>query len=562
MILLAGSLILHVGDHALVDPDEGRNASIALEMVSSHDYLIPRLNNLPYLDKPPLYFAVVAVAIQLFGESELAARLPSVLFAMATVVLTAWFAAQLFGRRSAWVAATACATAPFAIVMARVAIFDSMLSFLVVLALIAFYRAVEANASGFRGRLWTLVAWTAMALGVLTKGPVALLIPLLVATPYAVWRRRTLAVWSLLGVATFLLIVLPWVLTVERVLPGFLRYALLIETWQRVTTDQLHRGGPIWYFLPYLLAGCFPWIVVVLFSSWRRSDVPNEGRHPLIFIALWSILPLIFFSFSNSKRPQYILPLIPAVALMAAWIWSGKHPPVRGVRIASLLWVLFGGVLVTASLVEARPEIWGGYEEVGRRPAMVFGVLAVLSGILSWTTSRHRSLALVALSLPLIALTSITAPVIAAVANSRSGSALAATLRPHLRADTVLVGVDTFIPSLNFYLHRPIRLSSSTGDPLRSNYALHAYKALAFSNSSTLRPGAWWNEALRSCSEPLIFLVSSRQQKEQMVLRAAGLPLIYQDGKMLAMGPCYQKLRRTESQVRPLTGSTMPGGGG
>jgi 4-amino-4-deoxy-L-arabinose transferase-like glycosyltransferase len=563
MILVTAGLALHVGDHALMDPDEGRNASIALGMATSHDYLIPRLNDLPFLDKPPLFFAVESIAMQMIGKSEFAARLPSLFFAVATVVLTAWFASFLFGRKAAWVAGMACATAPFTIVMARVAIFDSMLSFFIVLALIAFYRAVEAEAPAPSARgwlVWTTVAWIAMALGVLTKGPIALLIPLFVATPYALWRKRTPAVWHLLGGAIFLLMVLPWALAVERSLPGFLRYALMSETWDRLTTDQFHREGPIWYFLPYLLTGCFPWIVVVLASDLRRSEIPEETKRSLIFLALWFVLPLTFFSLSSSKRPQYILPLIPAIALATAWVWSRERPPVRGVRVASLLWIVLGGALLAASLVVRWPGPWQGYAAIGRGPVLVMGVLVVTSGILGWISSRHRGLALAALSLPLVMFTSIAAPLVAAVADSRSGSAMASALRPHLTSDTVIVGIDTFVPSLNFYLQRSIRLSSSNGEPLRSNYVLQDYDVLAASNPAVLRPGGWWDEALRSCSEPMIFLVRHECRRERMLLRAAGLPLLYQDGKVVAMGPCHQRLGRRQSEQGVSQQSS--GGGG
>lgn len=551
MLLVTLALALHLGDWALLDPDEGRNATIALEMMTSGDYLIPKLNKIPYLDKPALFFAAEGLAMKLFGKTELAARLPSLLSAVATVILTAWFSAYLFGRKTAWIAGTVCATTPLTMIMARVAIFDSMLSFFIVLAVIAFYRALDSEpaSSGFRWPLWTMLAWASMALGVMTKGPVALLIPLMVAAPYAVWRRRNLAIWHVAGWATFLLIILPWVLSVESRMPGFLRYSLVTETWERVTTDKLHRDAPVWYFLPYLLAGCFPWIMVVLVSRWRTTEPSQKEKGHLIFLALWVLLPMIFFSLSNSKRPQYILPLIPAIAVLIAWIWSRERPPVRGVRAAAVSLFVFGSALLLASTSDRWPEIGGDFAAAARSPLLVLGILTMASGILSWMSSRHRRLALVALSLPLIMFISVTSPLLAAIASSRSSQALAASLRPHFRPDTVLVGVDTFVPSLTFYVERPIRLSTSTGDALRSNYVLHAYDTLA-RTSSTLRPDGWWEAAARSCSEPLIFLLKPKDQKGRAVLRTAGLPLLYEDRKVVAMGPCQPGMVRIGQPVK------------
>ncbi len=153
LLLAMVMLSFGLGERALIDPDEGRNAVIVQEMAASGDLLFPHLNGLPFLDKPFLYFALASLSVRGLGSSEFALRLPSLLFGWGTILLTAWFAARLFGRATAWVAGTATA------------------------------------------------AWVAMALGVFTKGPVALLLPLLVAVPYASWRRRLRAVMHPAGFA-------------------------------------------------------------------------------------------------------------------------------------------------------------------------------------------------------------------------------------------------------------------------------------------------------------------------------------------------------------------------
>src|SRR5262249_38151711 len=165
------------------EPDEGRNAEVAREMVATGDYLVPHLDGLPYLDKPVLFFTLDALALKLLGPSELAARLPSLLSALATAALVAWVAARLFGP------APAASAAPLAVAFSRTVIFDSLLTFFVTLGLIACFFAVEARAAGRSAVAWSALAWAAMGLGVLTKGPVALAVVLLPAIPYALWRR-------------------------------------------------------------------------------------------------------------------------------------------------------------------------------------------------------------------------------------------------------------------------------------------------------------------------------------------------------------------------------------
>jgi 4-amino-4-deoxy-L-arabinose transferase-like glycosyltransferase len=329
-LLLAAALAWGLGAYPLLDPDEGRNAEVAREMMASGDFVLPRLDGLPYLDKPVLFFAADALAQRALGANEAAARLPSLLFALATAALTGWFAGRLFGRRARPIAALAALAAPLPIAFARTVIFDSMLTFFVVLALCAFYLAVEARAArraaagGSSGLGWTVLAWGAMGLGVLTKGPVALAVPLLAAAPFAIVRRASRAVWHPLGFAVLALAVAPWIWAVSLQVPEFLHYALVVETFRRVTTPEMNREGPVWVFLPFLIAGALPWSVLVL-AGWRRSVWPRgAGRRldpPRLYLLLWIALPLALFSLSHSKRPQYILPLLPAVALLAAKVW-------------------------------------------------------------------------------------------------------------------------------------------------------------------------------------------------------------------------------------------------
>jgi 4-amino-4-deoxy-L-arabinose transferase-like glycosyltransferase len=549
LAVAAGAMGLGLGRQALIDPDEGRNAAVGLAMAVSGDYVVPRLNGLPHLDKPALFHAAEAVAIRAFGASELAARLPALVSAWATVALTFWFARGLFGRGAGWIAGTACATAPLAIAMARTAIFDSTLSLFVVLALMSFYLAVESEPRENEvipkqaismGRRWALLAWAAMALGVLTKGPVALVVPLLVAIPYALWRRRSAVVWHLSGPLVHLSIVLPWALAVESRVPGFLRYALVTETWQRLTTDDLHRGGPIWYFLPYLLAGCFPWIVVAAAAGWERfRGLSARERPALVYLALWVIVPLLFFSLSHSKRPQYILPLMPALALWTAWAWSLPAGRERAVRAGAIAWLVCGSLLNVAAAF-LTPRKFGGDAELAadaRSTALALGAVMMVAGALAWLALRRSDLAFVALSLPLVVLPLVTAPLAVALAGSRSAKALATALRPHVGPDTRIVGIETFSPSLTFYLGRPVHLSAANGQPLGSNYLLRSYATLA-NRDSTLHGPGWWSKRLKSCSQPLIFLLENRYREERRTLAAAGLPVLYEDRRLVAMGPC------------------------
>ena len=547
VFLAAAGLSLQLGDHALIDPDEGRIAAIAGEMASSGDFLIPTLDGLPCLDKPFLFFSTAAASIRLLGPTETATRLPSLIFAWATIVLTAWFAARLFGPETAWVAGVAAATAPLSIVFSKTARFDTMLTFFLTLALVSFYLALESRlqSNGASYRYWTLLAWLSMALGVLTKGPVALAVPLLIAAPYAAWRKASLAVWHPAGWLMHLAVVIPWVWFVESRLPGFLRYALVTETWHRVTTDQLNRTGPIWYFLPYLLGGAFPWLVVAFAGCRRRwPEIRKHGlKSPVVYLILWVVLPLVFFSLSQSKRPQYILPVMPAIALLAAWSW-GTHPqrrPLPGARATALCWlVLAAALLVTIPLIPNHPEMRPELIDGALSTARLLAALALAAGLTVWLAACRRSGAIVALSLPLVVLPSLVAPLLSEAAALRSGKDLAAALTPSLTAETLVVGLEAFSPSLTFYLGRPVMVASTTGEPLDSNYILHSYEQWVDTDASSLRSHEWWWQTMARCRRPSVFILHPALGDIRRVLEERGMPLLFEDRRWVAYGPCQQ----------------------
>ncbi|MGH7537396.1 MAG: phospholipid carrier-dependent glycosyltransferase, partial [Gemmatimonadales bacterium] len=315
LLLVAAALALgwNLGGHRLLDPDEGRNAEVAREMAVTNDYLIPHLNGLPYLDKPVVYFAAAAAAMEALGATETAARLPAYLATLGTIVLVAWFARRRWGPVAGWVAGIALATMPLVLVYARTAIFDSSLAFFTTAAILCFAEKRPA------------LAWAAIGAGALTKGPVAILVPLATLVPYALLTGQRLRdYFSWRGIAAFALVALPWFLAVSTRIPEFPHYVFVRETFERVTTTSFRRTAPFWYFLPILPVAAFPWIVPVLARmgggrvrwAWQARRV-NPTAHDAILLACWVLVPLAFFTVNQSKLPQYVLPLMPAFALAA-----------------------------------------------------------------------------------------------------------------------------------------------------------------------------------------------------------------------------------------------------
>src|SRR5216117_4088849 len=178
VLLAAVALGWNLNGYRLFDPDEGRNAEVAREMAHSNDYVVPHLNGIPYLDKPIVYFAAAAAAMELLGPTEAAARLPAYLATLATVALLVWFARRRWGERGGWIAGLAYATMVLPLAYARTAIFDSTLTLCTTAAILSFWDERP------------VAAWAAMAVGALTKGPIAVAIPLLALVPHALATAR------------------------------------------------------------------------------------------------------------------------------------------------------------------------------------------------------------------------------------------------------------------------------------------------------------------------------------------------------------------------------------
>lgn len=570
------ALSANLDGYPLLEPDEGRNAEVAREMAASNDYVLPQLNGLPYLDKPVLYFAATAGMMELLGPTALAARLPSLLFTLGTLGVVAWFARRRFGADGAWAAAVATAAAPLTLGFARTVIFDSALTFVVVVALVSFYEATEGRYGGKAVRSggeeltaqppyrptaawrWSALAWAAMAFGVLTKGPIALALPLLVAIPYALWRRSGRALWEPVGPLLFVAIVLPWVLAVSRRIPDFLQYALVTETFVRLTTDQLHRTEPLWYFGPILLAGALPWTVVVL-AGWREARPLRTSAGAIdartVFLLLWIAIPFVLFTLSQSKRPQYMVPLVPAVGLLVARVWEDRRSVPGAAAIAGVIAALGVGIAAFHSLVPGMVPTTTEIRAALPGTALAIGGATAGAAVVPWVWRARPPVALLGLALPVSTIPLAGDRLMDAIGRDRSAALIAEAVAPVLDDENRVLAIAAFPLSLPFYLRRTVLLASADGSELTSNYLTRASGAQWIKAShSPVHPLEWWREALDGCLAR-VFLARSDDGEVRRVL-AARLPLLIETRKYAAYGPCgAATLARREPTKSPDRGT-------
>jgi 4-amino-4-deoxy-L-arabinose transferase-like glycosyltransferase len=306
----------------LIGADEPRYAQVAREMFSRHDWITPTLGGKPWLEKPPLYYWQAMLAYAAFGPSDWSARLPSAVDATSMVV-----AVYLFLRRfcsgyeldGALITASAAGVIGFA----RAASTDMPLAATFALALLAWYAWREGNS-----KLHLALFYVFLGLGALAKGPIAPFLAAAVIVAFSIVMRDARLIWRTLwlpGILLFCLIVLPWYVAVQLENPEFFRVFILEHNFARFGTNLYHHKEVFWYYLPVVLAGVLPWTIFIVIAlgenirAWWSSGRKLSGEDALsAFLVLWLIVPVIFFSISQSKLPGYILPALPAATLLLA----------------------------------------------------------------------------------------------------------------------------------------------------------------------------------------------------------------------------------------------------
>src|ERR1700691_2555928 len=330
--LLAAILYLpSLGRPALWEPDEGRYAEIAREMVVSGDYVTPRDDFELYFEKPPLVYWANAASIKIFGVNEFAVRLPAALFSIGQVVVTAALVEGMFGGLPGFFAALVRALTPLFYGFAKFATLDPAIAFFMTAALAAFYIAArDGPFSRPTARNWMLLSAAMLALGTLAKGPIALLLGGAIALAWLALEHRLREIAQmplvLCGVV-YAAIVLPWFILMEARNPGFVSFFFIHEHLERYVASTEHGWGP-WFFLPIVIGRAWPWIFFVPlgWSAMRAEDgLPGWPRHPreshafARFLAIWFVVILVFFSIPRSKLGSYILPALPPLAIVAGY---------------------------------------------------------------------------------------------------------------------------------------------------------------------------------------------------------------------------------------------------
>jgi 4-amino-4-deoxy-L-arabinose transferase-like glycosyltransferase len=315
------TLALSVGlDHPILNLNEGLYARVAQEMLDGGSWIVPTLDGVPYLEKPPLLYWITALGFALFGVSNWSARIPSVLGALLMLGAIAFIAVRHLGRRAAVYAVAILASSPLFVAMERTLMFDTLFTGLLAAALVAMHEAMVSE----RPAPWMRASAAFLGAAILAKGLAApafylAIAGLAIALSSREERRRRLAAmadpWAL---AIFLAIAVPWHVMASMRQPRFAWFYFVNEHVMRFLGRRFPRdyhAGPPWYYLPRMIAYAFPWILLLLLPVAREriARAPLRG-----FLLAWVLVPLAIFSASSDKGDYYMIVGLPPLAVILA----------------------------------------------------------------------------------------------------------------------------------------------------------------------------------------------------------------------------------------------------
>ncbi|NIF19639.1 lipid IV(A) 4-amino-4-deoxy-L-arabinosyltransferase [Pantoea sp. Cy-639] len=508
--------LLPLMSHGLWIPDETRYAQIGQEMLLSGNWVGPHFMGIRYFEKPIAGYWMIALGQAIFGENLFGVRIASALSTGISICLAYLIARRLWNtpRISA---AAALLYMSFGLIagQAGYANLDPQFTLWVNLSLVAVWFAIDSQTSRSRLLAWALLG-AACGMGLMTKGFLALLLPVLITLPYMLWQRRfaELLRYGPVAVLVAVAISLPWVLAVHAREPDFWRFFFWHEHIRRFAAgEDAQHARPWWFYLPLMFAASLPWAVLLpstLLRAWRERREPKTA-----FLALWFLLPLVFFSASSGKLPTYIMPcLLPLALLMAkrvnSWL-EGQDS--RALRLnGAVNTVLAAAALLALAYLQTSRQVY--------QHAEMFSLLLACVVLTTWLIANSLQIlrpltlwAMPALGIGmLVALLPAAMP--ASIVDSKMPDQFIAEHQQALGATHTLLSNDLGAASaLSWRLRRPEVVLFNTVGELK--YGL-GDPAMAARKVSLEDIGPWLAEARSKGSIGVVIRVNGKQDLEEI----------------------------------------------
>lgn len=475
VIVVAGFIwFLLLGYRDLIDPDEGRYAEIAREMLNSGNWITPRLNGFKYFEKPPLQYWGSAIGMALLGETNAAARVWCSGLGFIGALWVGFVGSRLYGRSAGYFAFLFLISTVLYVGMGHANSLDMGVSVLLIIAVGALALAQSVRHLPTQERNWMLLAWAGLAGATLSKGLIGLALPGGALVAYTLWQRDW-ALWRHLhlgkGLLLYFLIAAPWFIAVSYENPEFPHFFFIHEHFERFTSDVHGRTKSNWYFFAVLAIGAMPWLFSSLHGlikpsfSWRAEAGKFEASR---LLWVYAVFVFFFFSISHSKLPAYILPMFPALALLV-----GENMSKRKRFIADgILAIILAGVIFIFFFwkVDDTSKIGKSVSNLTLfRPwIMAAAALTGSAGIFSLLLRHQKNLAISVYALCALLGIQMISWGYQSISELRSSRAMAVAIQSYLdknsKDNVEIYDINRYDQSLPYYLGRTINLVGFTGE--------------------------------------------------------------------------------------------------
>ena len=531
-----------LGWRHLIPSDEGRYAEIAREMLMSGNWIVPRYNDYLYFEKPPLQMWATALAFKLFGIGDWQARLWSGLTSLMSIILVGITCGRIWGLRVGTSSALILASSPLWIIGGHFNSLDMGVAFFMSSALCCLMLALHAPTRSKQERSWMLACWVMMALSVLSKGLIGIVLPSFVlvcysltAMDWASWKRMH---W-IKGLIVFFIIVTPWFVLIIQSHPSFYQFFFIHEHFDRFTTNEHQRTAPWHFFLPLLAVGFLPWLIQLPSAiSCALKDRQTEGGFKPIWLCFcWVFAITFFFSFSKSKLPGYILPVLPALAIITgvsvARLFEKKNQLSRqGATLWRLQLIAFGLLFTAGFFFISKVRETGEYYEVALyakyaqivTAALLIGVIGSLA---AWVYRHNTIKSFLIFSMSVITL-SLTAGIgHEAVGRLLSGYDMAQKAKPLIQPTDPLYSIGMLDHTVPYYLQHTVIMVNHKDE-------------LEF--GITQEPDRWipseeaWIEIWQQYPDQKAFAIMSLLTYNQLLKKGVKMQVISQDPLRILVG--------------------------
>lgn len=491
-ILVAAGFIwfLLLGYRDLIEPDEGRYAEIAREMLNSGNWITPRLNGFKYFEKPPLQYWGSAISMALLGETNAAARVWCSGLGFIGALWVGFVGSRLYGRSAGYFAFLFSISTVLYVGLGHANSLDMGVSVLLIIAVGALALAQSERHLPKQEQNWMLLAWAALAGATLSKGLIGLVLPGGAVVLYTLWQRDW-ALWRHLhlgkGLLLYLLIAAPWFVAVSQANPEFPHFFFIHEHFERFTSDVHGRTKSNWYFFAVFAIGALPWLFSSLNGlikppfSWRAEAGKFEASR---LLWVYAIFVFFFFSISHSKLPGYILPMFPALALLVGEnVSKRKHFIADGIMAIVLAIVIFIFFIWKAGITDESGRL-ASHLMLFRPWIMATAFLTGAAGISTLLLRDKKNLAISIFALCALLGIQMLSWGYQSISDLRSSRVMAEAIQSYLdksgKDNIAIYDVHRYDQSLPYYLGRTINLVGFTGE-------------LEF--GITQEPQKWLNEA-------------------------------------------------------------------